>query len=431
MNNEYTLAQEYNHQGLVLHAKDKYDEAKEYFQKAIDEDSHYIDSYINMAQVYIMQDDYDSAKKYLERAILIDKKCAVVYFHLGNIELLQNNTENARTFYAKAISLGYDNIQIYINLAADAEERGDSETAISYYNRVIAIDKFNAFSKARKAQILITTKRYPEALKVCDNLIELNPDVFEGYHYKFAILSELNKYEQAEDVLDRAIQLFPDDDALYYDKARLLQAQGRPEDAIKIIDNKLVVNNENRSLLIAFKAEILLALDRIDEAKNILLDEYPKSKDGEIAFLLNSIYIAQKKYEEVLKYSREIINNSDVDNYYYAALYYEAVALSKMGRSDEAKAAYENALKFLRAACSKQPGQIQLYFYRAMCHEELHQYDKAIELADYILNVDDELLEARVIKMKALEAIGKTTEADNERNIINSTKPELLSMMEE
>ena len=162
-----------------------------------------------MAQVYIALDQYDDAKKYLNKALLIDKKCAIVYFHLGNIDLLQNNTEGARTYYNKAISLGYDNAQIYINLAVDAEERNDFETAISYYNKAIALDKFNALAKARKAQILIALKRLPEALSVSDSLLETNPDVFEGYHYKFAILTEMNKWDEAEAVLNRALEFAP------------------------------------------------------------------------------------------------------------------------------------------------------------------------------------------------------------------------------
>lgn len=428
--NEYTLTQEYNHQGLVLYSKDEYEEAKVYFQKAIDEDPRYVESYINMAQVFIVLDQFDEAKSYLNKALLLDKKYAIVYFHLGNIELLLNNTEGARTYYNKAISLGYDNTQIYINLAVDAEERGDVETALNYYNRAIAIDKFNALAKARKAQILIALKRLPEALSVSDSLLETNPDVFEGYHYKFAILTEMNKWDEAETVLNRALELFPDDDALYYDKARLLQMQNRLSEAIELIDTKLDFNGDNRTSLIAFKAEVLLALERTDEALSILQEEYPKSKNGEIAFLLNSIHIAKKEYDEVLKYSQEIISTSTVDNYYHSALYYHAVALNKLGREEEAKNEFENALKFFRAACSRNPGQIQLYFYRAMCHEELKQYDEALEMIDYILSVDEELYEARLIRLKIYEAIGQLTEASTERNIIQSNKPELLQMME-
>ncbi len=429
MSEELTLAQEYNQQGVVLYSKDKYNEALSYFQKAITEDPYFTDSYINCAQAYIMMDRFDDALKSLDKVLMIDKKNGLAYFHKGNVELLKGDGETARESYNKAISLGFDNLQIYINLAADAEERADFDTAISYYNKVITLDKFNAYAKARKIQILITLKRMPEALKTCESLIETNPDTFEGYHFKFAVLCDMGKYQEAEAVLDRALTLFPDDDAFFYDKARLCHAQGRLEEALDIIDNKLAFNDDNRTSLTAFKAEILLALGKTDDALEILLDEYKESHDGEIVFLINSIYITKENYDEVLKYSQEIIDNSEVGNYYYAALYYHAVALSKLGRKEEAAAEYENAQKFFRAACSRQPGQLQLYFYRAMCYEELGQYDKAIEMTDYLLNVDENLHEARLIRMKAYQEMGRDADAKRERTILENKKPELLSMM--
>lgn len=428
---EFTLAQEYNQQGVVLYSQDKYEDALAYFEKAIADDPRYIESYINSAQAYIMMDQYDNAMKCLDKALLVDKKNGLVYFHMGNVELLQSNGEAAREAYNKAISLGYDNIQIYINLAADAEERGDMEEAIRYYNNIIALDKFNGYAKARKAQVLLALKRLPEALKTCDSLIETNPNLFEGYHYKFAILSDMGKYAEAEAVLDRGLELFPDDEGFYYDKARLCHAQNRLEEALDILNNKVPVNDDNRSSLVAFKAELLLAQEKTAEAEEILLAEYPQSTDGEVAFLLTSIYMAKQEYEAVLSYAQAVLDSGEIDNYYHAALYYHAVAQSKLGRKQEADTEFENAAKFYRAACSRNPGQLQLYFYRAMCYSELKQHDKALAMTDYILNVDGNIMEARMIRMKACKALGKEAEAQVERSIIEAKKPALLSAVED
>lgn len=427
---EFNVVQEFNQQGLILFSQDKYEEAREYFQKAIDADQFFPASYINMAQTYIMEDKFEEAKENLNKAILVDKKFAPAYFHLGNIELLQNNTDAARDYYNKAISLGFNDSQICINLAADAEEKGDLETALSYYNRAISMDKFSPFPKARKVQLLITLDRLPEALKACDSLLETNPDIFEGYHYKFAILAELGKMKEAEDILNKGIELFPDDEEFYYDKARLYQAQGHFDEALKLLDERVGINEESTSKLIAFKAELLLALERTDEAEVLLDAEYQRSHDGEIAFLLNSVSIAKKKFDKALECSQFIIGNSDVDNYYYAAIYYKAVCLRKLGRDGEADEAFASAAKLYRAACSRTPGQLQLYFYRAMCYEELKQYDDALEMTKYVLNVDNTIAEAHLVRSKVFEALGNTEAAEEERTIIKELNPELLDMME-
>lgn len=422
---------EYNNQGLILVSQNKYEEALVYFEKAIAEDPRYINTYLNIAQVYIMMDLYDNAIKNLNKAILLDKKCAIAYFHLGNIELLKGNTDEAKELYNKSISLGYDNTQIYINLASDAEEKGDFDSALSYYNKVIALDKFNAFAKARKIEINVALKRIPEALKACDNLIETNPDTFEGYHYKFALLTDTGKYGEAEKILERAITLFPDDEAFFYDKARLLQIQGKTQEALDLLEEKVSINEDNKSSLISFKGQLLLSLERVDEAKRIFEAEYSSSEDSEIAYLLTSIYMAQKEYEKAVDCATRVIESDNKDNYYYAALYYKAVALKKLDKISEANEAFKNALLIFRAATSRQPGQIQLYFYRAICHKEIGELDKASELIEFVIGVDSEIAEAHLIKSEILKEQGNESESEKERELAYSINPDLKGMMEE
>ena len=429
---EYTVVAEYNNQGLILYSQDKYDEALVYFEKAISEDPHFINSYINAAQVYIMRDEYDDAIKYLKKALLLDKKCAIVYFHLGNIDLLKGNTDEAKENYNKSISLGYDNVQIYINLASDAEENGDFDSALSYYNKVIAIDKFNAYAKARKIEINVMLKRIPEALKACDDLIETNPDTFEGYHYKFALLTDNGKHNEAEQILERAITLFPDDEAFFYDKARLLQIQGKYQEAIDLLENKLTLNEDNKASLISLKGQLLLSLERVDEAKVLFEKEFEENEDSEIAYFLTSIYMALKEYDKAIVCAEKVIDaDNKNDDYYFAALYYKAVALKKANRDVEAKKALNEAILIFRAATSRQPGQIQLYFYRAICHKEIDELDKAMELIDFVLGVKSDLAEAHLIKSEILKEMGKDDEALKEKEQAFSYNPDLKSMMEE
>jgi len=431
MDSLLTKVREYNNQGLILYSQDKYEEALVYFDKAITEDNRFIDSYINAAQVYIMRDEYDDAVKFLNKALLLDKKCAIVYFHLGNIELLKGNTDEAKELYNKSISFGYDNTQIYINLAADAEENGNFDSALSYYNKVIALDKFNAFAKARKIEINVALKRIPEALKACNNLIETNPDTFEGYHYKFALLTDTGKYAEAEKVLERAITLFPDDEAFFYDKARLLQIRGKNQEALELLEEKITVNEQNRSALISFKGQLLLSLERVDDAKKIFEEEYSSNENSEIAYFLTSIYMAQKEYDKAVECAGKVIDSDNKDNYYYAALYYKAVALKKLEKQAEAREAFNEALLIFRAATSRQPGQIQLYFYRAICHKEIGELEKAFELIDFVLSVDANIAEAHLIKSEIFMEQGKEDEAKKEKELAYSINPDLKGMMEE
>ena len=96
MEAELTRAQEYIKQGIVLYEQDKFEDARIYFEKAAAEDQMNDETYILIAQTYIMQDDYAAARENLKKALLIDKKNGTTYFHLGNVEMLDGNMDAAK-----------------------------------------------------------------------------------------------------------------------------------------------------------------------------------------------------------------------------------------------------------------------------------------------------------------------------------------------
>ena len=85
MEKELSLVAEYNEQGRSLYAVDKYDEALKMYKKAEEEDPMYIETYLNMGELYIMQDKFEEAKKELKKVFLVDKTNGEANFHLGNI----------------------------------------------------------------------------------------------------------------------------------------------------------------------------------------------------------------------------------------------------------------------------------------------------------------------------------------------------------
>ena len=199
----------------------------------------------------------------------------------------------------------------------------------------------------------------------------------------------------------------------------------------KALEEKITVNEDNRSSLISFKGQLLLSLERVDEAKKIFEEEYSSNEDSEIAYFLTSIYMAQKEYEKAVECASKVIESDNKDNYYYAALYYRAVALKKLNKIAEANEGFKNAILTFRAATSRQPGQIQLYFYRAICHKEIGEFDKALELIEFVIGVDAELAEAHLIKSEILKEQGNNEAATKEREVAYSINPDLKEMMEE
>lgn len=430
MEAELTRAQEYIKQGIVLYEQDKFEDARIYFEKAAAEDQMNDETYILIAQTYIMQDDYAAARENLKKALLIDKKRGTTYFHLGNVEMLDGNMDAAKEYFTKAISLGEDSVQIYINLAAAEEERRDYAKAMTYYDKVLALDKYNADARLRKIQLFLMHGRMPEALKACDQMLETCPEVFEGYHYKAGVLCEMNRPAEAKALLDTAIKRFPDDADLYFDMVGVLQQLGESETALAMLEEKVPITEDNALEYHKRKAQLYMGLLRVDAAIEELKPVYDAEHDPESGYLLACIYMSREDYASLLEVTQQMVDTQELDSYYYAALYYRAIALQRLGRKAEGEQALREANVLFRAECAKKPGQMELYMYRAMCHKELQEYQKAMDMIDYLLRAAPENGEVYLLRSRIYEQLGEKEKAAADKAKAFEIQPQLRSVTE-
>ena len=343
MEAELTRAQEYINQGAVLYGEDKFADARIYFEKAAAEDQMNDEAYILIAQTCIMQDDYAAARENLKKALLLDKKNGLTYFHLGNVEMLEGNMDAAKEHFTKAISLGANSVDIYLTLAAAEEESRDYDKAMTYYDKALAVDKYNGFARLRKIQLFLMHGRMPEALKACDQMLETCPEVFEGYHYKAGVLCELNRPAEAKALLDTALERFPDDADLYYDMVGVLQQLGESETALAMLEEKVPITEDNALEYHKRKAQLYMGMLRVDAALEELKPVYDAEHDPESGYLLACIYMSREDYASLLEVTQQMVDTQELDSYYYAALYYRAIALQRLGRTADGEQALREA----------------------------------------------------------------------------------------
>lgn len=419
MEKNISLAEEYNQQGKLLYKVNKYEEAIELYKKAEADDPMYAETYFNMGEAYVMLDKYDEARASFKKVLLIDKNNGETYFHLGNIEFLCDNNSAGREYYAQAINNGFVDYQLYFNLASVCEDEGNYEDAVKNYNRAIRIDNLRPEAKFRKAQIYMATHNYPEAVQALDSMIASNPEVFEGYHYKTLLLIEEGKFDDAETVLKHAIELFPDDEAFLFDRVLLLEKMEKYDEALDILSN---ISSESSDVLLE-KGKIYLAKN--NEAESIKCFETVIENEGsefnaEARFYLINIYNFKKEYDNVLRYCEEVIGAGSKSTYYYSAVFFRAEAIMNSKPEAEAKAAFEEALKIFRRGCSENPGFMDLYVYRALCSKALKDYDNALEMVNYIINLDENFGDAYLIRSEIYKDLNEPEKAAEDRKTAES-----------
>lgn len=426
--------QEYLTQGAVLSGQRKYREAIAYYQKAEKESPMNIDVYISKGIAYANLDELDNAKAQFEKALKINKTSGLAYYHLGSVAILQGDISSGFENYNKAIANGFDDAQLYYSLGLLHEENGDADLAIRNYNKAIAKDAMRPDIRIRKARLFLDGGHFPEALQALDETILTNPDVFEGYHLKFVVLMQLKQYEKAENVLEEAMKLFPKDPAFIIDKVTLLIEQNKEDEALETLaalekdedtdDSVLRRIYMERAQIYVSRNNAVSAISELEKAKE--LSEKTGDFDSEVNFLLANCHLSTEEYEKVLKYSRELLNKSEDSYYKETARYFEPFSLKMLGKNEEALPKYKDAIEEYRNQSLAIPGNLDSYLLRIMCLRDIEQYEKALELIDYVKELQPESVETRLLRVTVLEAMGNKEEAIEEAKEANVMLPQEL-----
>ncbi len=418
---------EYMNQAKILLGQGKGEEAIKYFTKAEQEDNLNEEVYLGKGVSLANLERYEEAKEELSKVLKLKKDNGLALFHLANIEVLLGNKAKGIELYNNSIAVGYDNAQVFYSLGLMQEEDGDDDLAIRNYSKAIIKDPNRPDIRIRKARVQIKNNSHQEALQTIDELILSNPDVFEGYHLKFLVLESLNKFDEAEAVIDEALSLFKKDVNFALDKAAVLIDKKQYDEALSYLSNikeTMEVADTNYALrqiamqearIYAFKEDIDGLISSITKA----IDFSKKNDfvDTEAWFMLMNCYITQEKFDEVLEIARTLKATDKDDSYTLSAHYYEPFALKGLDKMNEAMPLFKEAVSYYRAKSLENPGVLDFYSYRVMCLREMGDYDKALELADYLVNVGEKVAEMHILKATVLEAAGRKEEADGERKV--------------
>ena len=412
------ITQEYINQAKVLYSVGNYRESINKYKEAQKQNPMDIDIYFGLSESYIMLEDFISAEECLNNILLIDKDNAKAYFYLGNIKFLQDNQQDGKEAYLKAISLGFSDIDIFINYAIICEENEDYYKALKYYNKALSKDKFRADIMLRKIEILIGMDKIEEALENLDLFIQINPDLFEGYHLKFLILIENNRLQEAQQILQSAMAMFPEDEGFLFDKVILFEEQQKIQEALGILET--VFKNNNSKIVLNEKAKSYLSQNEVHKAKNTLKQIIDLNKDEfneDSSFYLIMIYISENDYLNAQKYIDEIIEYKNEGIYYYSALFLKGQVIKALYGQNSCKDYYENTVGILRQGSLDYPDNLDLIIYRGIIYKELENYERALEMANYILAISDNIGEAYLLRAQIYEAMGDIEKSQSDKKL--------------
>jgi hypothetical protein len=145
-------------------------------------------------------------------------------------QLMSSNPEYRGRYFALAKQLqstDSNNIDVLEALAALALEQRDDDAAIRYFNSAVKQGSTSPQTYEQLANLLVATKRFPEAVNVLEAGIKLLP--FDAQLCRLLGISylSLQRNEEARKLLQQAVQTFPQDRAL----RQLLKDSGEEPDS--------------------------------------------------------------------------------------------------------------------------------------------------------------------------------------------------------
>lgn len=130
-----SLALAYFQQGVIFYQELRYDEALQYFSKAIDTKSDNLQAFDYRGNVYLKKNAYDLALQDFNQALALKPDYGDAYYNRARVYQLQKKTALAQSDYLQALRYKGDFAQAYQRLAELAEDMKQKKQAQAYLKK--------------------------------------------------------------------------------------------------------------------------------------------------------------------------------------------------------------------------------------------------------------------------------------------------------
>ena len=282
-------------------------QAKRIFEKLAPD---YPASYISLAAIASDDGDLEQAFAYLEEIQPGSDWYVAALLAKADLYQLEGLPDVAREKLAQAATLT-DEPLVTFGLAEIDLELGDFSQAIKEYaqldNRTI-FEQTGVSTYQRIGVCYASLGKFAVAIEFLEKAVELEYD--DAAVYELAtILADQEEYQKANLYFKQLDTLSPDFEGYEYGYALSLHVEHRTAEALTLAQQGLAKNPfETRLLLLA--SQLSYELHDEQKAEDYLLKAKDNAEDlEEIALRLSNLYLEQERFDEVLKFEEQDIDN--------------------------------------------------------------------------------------------------------------------------
>lgn len=256
-------AEQWIGKGDDLYGLQRYDEALEAYDQAIEIDPDDAEKWICRGNALTGLELYEEALESYRRATGIDPDNATAWQNVGITLYELKQYQDALEAYDNAIERDPDDPDLWNNVGLAYFELQQFDEALKAYDLAIDFDPDNVSAWCLKGAVLLELQRLDEALEVSEHVIY--HDYMAGWCLKGGALFELRRFDEALEVSEYAIEIDPDNLAGWCLKGAALGGLQRYDEALVFFDRAIRIDSNDKDVWNA-KGEVLFELHQYDEA---------------------------------------------------------------------------------------------------------------------------------------------------------------------
>jgi tetratricopeptide (TPR) repeat protein len=175
--------------GNKLYAEQKYEEATQAYEAALELSQSQWGYYFNLGLAYKKSEKKEEATASFKKALELNPVSYSINKELGQILAKEGNFEEAKNYFQKATEISDDDPDAFYNLGVCLTNLGAPEEALSSFLRTVGLKDDYADAYYQIGTIYISQNNVVEAIKNLERFLELVPE-----HEKANIAKQLLDY---------------------------------------------------------------------------------------------------------------------------------------------------------------------------------------------------------------------------------------------
>ncbi len=330
-------------------------------------------------------------------------------FQQGIDAMTADNPDEAVIWFKKALQQNSEMAIAHYKLGEVYHKKGNAKLAYAELSRALQQDPNLHDARKELAFLLVENRALDQAVKVCEQYLEVNGDDEDIYLILGNSLAYTRKVDEAVEVLKKGQKIYPDNTTLEMNLAKMLVIKGNVEEGRTMMENLATRKPDDVTIQIAL-AQMYEKLERYDLAVMVLEASKEKFPKNPLPYLaLAQLSLKKNQPDSAKKIILDAENAGAKDSRLYRMY---AMISHRQGNSDEALSFFEKSVE-VASDETRTVNQMILADY----HTFLKNYKEAQKILETIIAED---ASKKQLKSKVVELFMAQGEFDQARTSVES-----------